>query len=223
LGLLKKNVLTLDTEDEIALLMDYCLHDVRRGGMNAVERYLAGPSLAEGPDEMVLLEALRQARYSLVVVEAVEPGVGAGVRDLLRDEPFFLFDVGFSLSAPVGMVLAARIMAPEGIAMTTGAALPVGVLSPAERSRYLEGVKAVLKGADFRHLSPEEASELAATVIRGCLKRGAAEQIRYVEPGQGGLLDSGSSPLPPARAVGRNDRCPCGSGRKFKRCCGASR
>lgn len=24
----------------------------------------------------------------------------------------------------------------------------------------------------------------------------------------------------PARAVGRNDPCPCGSGRKFKRCCG---
>ena len=23
-------------------------------------------------------------------------------------------------------------------------------------------------------------------------------------------------------AVGRNDPCPCGSGRKFKRCCGAS-
>ena len=24
------------------------------------------------------------------------------------------------------------------------------------------------------------------------------------------------------RQVGRNDRCPCGSGHKFKRCCGAS-
>lgn len=24
----------------------------------------------------------------------------------------------------------------------------------------------------------------------------------------------------PARAVGRNDPCPCGSGKKFKRCCG---
>lgn len=30
LGILKRNVLTLDTEDEIAVLMDYCLHDVRR-------------------------------------------------------------------------------------------------------------------------------------------------------------------------------------------------
>ncbi|QQP92352.1 SEC-C domain-containing protein [Skermanella sp. TT6] len=26
--------------------------------------------------------------------------------------------------------------------------------------------------------------------------------------------------LNPYRYVGRNDPCPCGSGRKFKRCCG---
>ncbi|MBI4881137.1 MAG: SEC-C domain-containing protein [Planctomycetes bacterium] len=32
-------------------------------------------------------------------------------------------------------------------------------------------------------------------------------------------------PLEPARAaptVGRNDPCPCGSGRKYKKCCGAN-
>jgi hypothetical protein len=27
------------------------------------------------------------------------------------------------------------------------------------------------------------------------------------------------SRMQPARPVGRNERCPCGSGRKFKRCC----
>src|SRR5439155_15441259 len=81
LGILKRNVLTLDTEDEIAVLMDYCLHDVRRHGVNAVERYLAEtPPVAE-PDEVILLRALRQARYSLFVVESAEPGVGVHVRD----------------------------------------------------------------------------------------------------------------------------------------------
>ena len=28
--------------------------------------------------------------------------------------------------------------------------------------------------------------------------------------------------LPVAQKVGRNDDCPCGSGKKFKKCCGAS-
>src|SRR5262249_44160285 len=82
LGILKRNVLTLDTEDEIAVVMDYCLHDVRRHGLNAVERYLSGSPPAADSDDWVLLQALRQARYSVFVVESAEPGVGVHVRDL---------------------------------------------------------------------------------------------------------------------------------------------
>jgi hypothetical protein len=220
LGILQRDVLVLDTEDEIAVLMDYCLHDVRRHGATAVERYLAAPPAAVGADEMVLLQALRQARFSLFAVESSEPGVGVHVRDLLRDEPLFLVDVGLSRSAAVGLVLAARVMAPEGIGMTTGAALPAGVLSPSQRSAFVESLAADFGGTDLRDPSPEEASELAATIIRACLRRGAAERIAYVEPGQEGRPVGRSQALAPARRAGRNDPCPCGSGRKYKRCCG---
>ncbi|MFN4944509.1 MAG: SEC-C metal-binding domain-containing protein [Akkermansiaceae bacterium] len=34
-----------------------------------------------------------------------------------------------------------------------------------------------------------------------------------------GIQDLISSALPP-ESVGRNQPCPCGSGRKFKKCCG---
>lgn len=221
LGILKRDVLTLDTEDEIAVLMDYCLHDVRRHGVNAVERYLAETPPPAGSDEWVLLQALRQARYSLFVVESAEPGVGVHVRDLLRDEPLFLVDLGLSRTSAVGLVLAARVMAPEGIGMTTGAALPVGVLPPGERTRFLGRLTAGFRGLDVGNLSPEEAGEWTATVIRTCLRQGAAERIAYVEPGQGIRPGGGSGALPPARHIGRNDPCPCGSGKKFKRCCGA--
>lgn len=214
LGVLKRNVLTLDTEDEIAVVMDYCLHDVRRHGLNAVERYLNESPPAAGSDEWVLLRALRQARYSVFVVESAEPGVGVHVRDLLRDETLFLVDVGLGTTA-AGMVLAGRVMAPEGIGMTTGAALPVGVLSAAERDRFAGRLKAGFPGLDFGNPSPEEAGEVAAAIIRTCLRRGAAERIEYVEPGRVPEV------LPPARRTGRNAPCPCGSGKKFKHCCGA--
>jgi uncharacterized protein len=38
-----------------------------------------------------------------------------------------------------------------------------------------------------------------------------------------GIPEPGGLPLPRrvARAVGRNEPCPCGSGRKHKHCCGA--
>jgi SEC-C motif len=220
LGILKRGVLVLDTEDEIAVLMDYCLHDVRRRGVNAVERYLASPPVAPESDELILLQALRQARYSLFVVESAAPGVGVHVRDLLRDEPLFLVDVGLSRSATVGTILASRVMAPEGIGMTTGAGLPLGVLSPSRRAGFLEGLRAAVGGVDFRHLSPEDASKLTATIIRTCLRIGAAEWIEYVEPEQRRRPGSASPALAPAQSVRRNDPCPCGSGKKFKRCCG---
>jgi hypothetical protein len=180
LGLLKGKTLYLETEDEGAVLMDYCIHDVRRQGTNAVERFLAHSPPPEGSDEWVLLQAKRQAWYSLFAVESVERGVGVQARDLLRDEPQFLVDIGFGSTASAGMVLATRVMAPEGIVMTTGAALPAGELSEAEQARFLEQTLAKFKGADFRALPPARAAELSATLIRACLRRGAAERIRYV-------------------------------------------
>ena len=222
LGILERKTLVFDTEDEIAVLMDFCIHDVRRNGMNAVERRLAETPPAADSDEIVLLQALRQARFSLVVVEATEPGVGVHVRDLLRDEPLFLVDVGFSRSAAVGLMLAARFMAPDGIGMTTGAPLPVGMLSPDERDRFLRGMKASFPRMDLGNPSQEESSEFAAVVIRECLRLGAAERIEYADPGQGGRRGQALPPLAQSQRAGRNDPCPCGSGRKYKRCCGGS-
>jgi hypothetical protein len=216
LGLLRGGTLVFETEDETSVLMDYCIHDVRRKGMNAVERFLAGSPPAAGSDELVLLGALRQAWFSLFAVEEAEPGVGVHVRDLLRDEALFLVDVGFGRSCGPGQVLATRVMAPEGIGMTTGAPLPVGVLWPAQRDKLVAGLKAEFPGVDFRRPTPEQASELSATVIRSCLRHGAAGHVSYVEVGQA----VPSSP-PPTSPSGRNDPCPCGSGKKFKRCCGA--
>jgi hypothetical protein len=221
LGILKKNVLTLETEDEIAVLADHCLHDVRRQGVNAIERYLAESPPAPNSDEMALLRAKRDARFSLFAVEATEPGVGVHVRDLLRDETLFLMDVGFSRTAPVGMILASRIMGVEGMYMTTGAPLPVGVLSAAQRRQFVELLKQTADISDFREPSPEQSSHLATTLIRACLRHGAATSVEYREPRS---APTRGRPAPGARSEvrhGRNDRCPCGSGRKFKHCCGA--
>jgi len=221
LGILEQNVLTLDSEDEIAVLMDYCIHNVRRHGVTAIEQYLAEFPPAPESDELVLLQALRQARYSLFTVEETEPGVGIQARDLLRDEPLFLVDVGLSRTASVGIVFAARVMAPEGIGMTTGTALPIGEMSPVERGRFLDGLKHSFPGMDFGNLSPEEAGDLAAVIIDNCLQHGAAKRIEYLDPGQLSSRNPVPQALPSAQRIGRNDPCPCGSGKKFKRCCGA--
>src|SRR5665213_1368348 len=63
LGILRRNVLTLDSADELAVLMDYCIFDVRRSGVNAVERFLAKSPPPQDSDEMAILLGMRQAYY----------------------------------------------------------------------------------------------------------------------------------------------------------------
>lgn len=196
LGVLDGDVLLLDTEDALSVLMDYCIHDVRRHGVNTAERYLSASPPAEESDERVLLHALRASRFSVFAVEAVERGVGVQVRDLLRDTTAFVVDVGFGTTARAGMVFAFRFMTADGIGMTTGAALPFGKLPKAARAELAEDIRATFDGFDFNNLAPEEASDFAAAVLRTCLAEGAAEDIAYLP-----VNDE-----PPRRARGKRNK-----------------
>lgn len=221
LGILRQGVLVFDTENETSVLMDYCLQDVRRGGLNAVERYLEKSPPLEGSDELHILKAKRQSWYSVFAVESTERGVGINVRDLLRDESIFLFDVGFSQSAVADVILGTRVMTLEGMNLSTGAGLPIGIMTLAQREQFVKVFHSTFPGVDFRNMSPDQSIRLSTTVIRACLEKGAANQVKYAD------LESGRQPtrkaglLSPGTKAGRNDSCPCGSGKKFKRCCGA--
>jgi hypothetical protein len=186
LGILEGDTLVLDTEDEIAVLMDYCLHDVRRYGVTPIERYIQTSPPAPDSDEWILLQALRQSRFSVFVVKSVEPEVGVQVEDLLRGGgESFIVDVSFGQTASAGMVMAMRLMAVDGIEMTTGAALPLGKMSAAQRRQLVEALRDEFKGVDFTKMAPEEASDLAATVLHYSLEQGAAEAIAYASPNRG--------------------------------------
>ena len=67
LGILRRGVFVFQTEDESSILMDYCIHDIQRGGQNAVERLVAESPPEPGSDEMLVLEAMRQADRKSVV------------------------------------------------------------------------------------------------------------------------------------------------------------
>ncbi|HEV8059193.1 MAG TPA: SEC-C metal-binding domain-containing protein [Gemmataceae bacterium] len=224
LGISKKNRIELDTEDEVAVLMDYCIHDLRQQNVNAVERLLKDSPPKPESDEFVLMHALGKARYSLFAVEAIEPGVGVELRDLLRDENQFIVDIGFSRSAQIGLVMALRVMTPEGIGMTTGTGLPVGVLSEVDRSKLVQEMLSIVPGHDIHQLTAEQTSVLNGRIIRTCLEGGAAKRIHYADPEPASQLVNRSAPTAPPRThIGRNSPCPCGSGKKFKVCCGARR
>jgi preprotein translocase subunit SecA len=47
-----------------------------------------------------------------------------------------------------------------------------------------------------------------------------AEASGSLVPGYGLALSAGADSKP--EKIGRNDPCPCGSGKKFKKCCGSA-
>ena len=64
---------------------------------------------------------------------------------------------------------------------------------------------------------------MALVTVRACLETGAAEHVAYEDP-RGHARRNDTAGHAPGRSIpapGRNDPCPCGSGKKYKKCCGA--
>jgi uncharacterized protein YecA (UPF0149 family) len=79
--------------------------------------------------------------------------------------------------------------------------------------------------ASFEELTAQQEKELARAIISTALSWGASAEIRYQGPDEQEFQQHEGHPrqrLVPVQTVGRvrrNERCPCGSGKKFKKCC----
>jgi hypothetical protein len=147
--------------------------------------------------------------------------VGIQVRDALADETRFIMDMGFGSTTRPGMALAGRVFVVDGITMTTGAAIPMGTPSAAELKRKLRRFVKGTADSPAELTSHEARNAFALRLVRDLRKSEATANVSYVDPGTPG---QGRGPaVGRAWRAGRNDPCPCGSGKKFKNCCGASR
>jgi SEC-C motif-containing protein len=63
--------------------------------------------------------------------------------------------------------------------------------------------------------------EFVATYSAGGQRVEHHERSEFRKGGDGQWLFMRGAPPAPAPKVGRNDPCPCGSGKKYKKCCGA--
>jgi hypothetical protein len=229
LGLFRKGTFVFGSEDETSVLIDYCIYNVRRQGCNAVQTLLAQSPPADGSEESLVLDALTRTWYSVFTIETVESGVGVRVRDILRETEHLLIDMGLSRSAVRGDMLATRVVPFDGFIITTGAGLPLGG-NNRQRDALLAQIKKVAfekNISSFEQLTPEQEKALARSIIVAALASGASEKIRYQDPdepvrrGPAGYSQRESLvPIQSGGQVGRNDRCPCGSGKKYKHCCG---
>ncbi len=215
LGILQNNTFVLDDMDQIGVVMDYCIYDYRQDGLNAVARYKADSQLNPGSEEYAVVEAMSESFYTLVQVKDVLPGVGAIVNDLMGDRQFLLVDMGLGKTATEDLVLATRLLPFEGFVTTSGAALPVDQETLEEIFDYAFQHYGTEDG-EYIDVDIRQRADLTAAIIRICLEANASDYIKYEDVEN----EPVTSPIHRETRIGRNEPCPCGSGKKYKRCCG---
>jgi hypothetical protein len=109
-------------EDEFYVFIGWMLHDYRdpATGRTPIEHYLIANGLRLKPRDRALLESLRDARYSLLEVESVEPERGVHVRNVGSGEQTFIEDLEASIPLSPGSGILVRLRLDEGRWLATG-------------------------------------------------------------------------------------------------------
>jgi len=120
-----------------------------------------------------VLEAMRQARFSLWRIERRHETVGLVLRDLLRGEEICLVDEALERSARPGLEMAARLLQPEGFAMTARVVVPVTPDLMAEAFARAPALRRLQGDALARD------PHFAIGIYRAAVTTGAMDSVRF--------------------------------------------
>jgi len=221
IGLDGRFVLPLD--DQLVVQIDWMAHDVWLDGQSMLERVVADPPELSAKAMRALHNRLA-ARYSVFRLNQLVPELGVEFEDLIFGGKLAVLDLPMAENRKPGDLIATRIYwSGDYWTHSSGRFFPRPELVPTIRQR----VKEIAGDCRYEDLAPIVRSRVATAIIRAC-----ADDMPTLDPRE---LDWGvfnkykkpsASGLTPPRLgnggprVGRNDPCPCGSGKKFKQCCG---
>jgi hypothetical protein len=170
LGLTQGKTLVLDSMDDLNLAFDLAIHTAPKDRSRAIDRYARMAQLSPESDEGRVLDAMRNARFSIIGILRRHDVAGLIVEDLFRGVEVWLVDEGLESSLPA---LATRLCTPEGFAMTAGVLVPVDIEliedAIADTPQLLRNRREEL--IDDRRL--------AEAIYRVALASGLMEQVAY--------------------------------------------
>ncbi len=173
IGLAQGKTLVLDSMDDLNLAFDLAIHTAPKDRSRAIDRYARAARLAPESDELLVLEAMRRARFSIISFVRRHPVAGLIVKDLFRGVEVWLVDEGLESSLPDGAALATRLYTPEHFAMTAGILVPLD----------LELIEDAIAGTpQLLRKGYEEVIDdrrFAEAIYRVALASGLMEQVAY--------------------------------------------
>ncbi|HYN28375.1 MAG TPA: preprotein translocase subunit SecA [Dermatophilaceae bacterium] len=200
-----------------------------------------GPEVMREVERRVMLSVLdRKWREHLYEMDYLQEGIG--LRAMAQRDPLVEYQrEGYLLwqamneslkEEAVGLLFHVEVQVPEGGGETAAPPAP----APVHVSDMMAGVRAAAAQVEAAEPTAQE-REPAAVGARSVEVRGVgidegprARQLHYSAPSDSGGLEERDvvvgSAEPTAEelaSAGRNDPCPCGSGKKYKMCHGARR
>ena len=156
------------------MLMDLAVYTAPAGRTRAIERYARSVQFAEGSDEALMLEAMRNDRFTIAIVRRRHETAGLILTDTVRNADIWLMDEGLEQSFPDGAAIATRYYTPDRFAMTAGVGVPLG-------KELLAAVLDALPGSVWRksQLDALQDRRFAETLYRVALKTGVTDGMRY--------------------------------------------
>ena len=119
----KNRQLILDTKDDLSVLMDFALYEIRQNGKNIIERY-ADEKGGKNFVERELLSAMAKANAGLFKIDSVDKNKCCLQLSNLIDvgQTIVLTDINFSQTIPTGLFIYFRPIQFSKMAMTSGIA-----------------------------------------------------------------------------------------------------
>lgn len=180
LGLAAGKTLLLDSMDELTLAFDLAIHTALVGRSRAIDRYARSTRFAQGSDEALVLEAMCDARFAVVLVQRRHQVAGLLVTDVFRKIELWLVDEGLEMSLPEGSAFATRYFTPDGFAMTAGVGMPVDLVL---LTSAVESVPQLVRRSRAEAI---EDRRFAEAVYRAAIADGIMEGISYQDPAGAG-------------------------------------
>jgi SEC-C motif len=217
---------------ESSMVCEHTIFHYRPNGLNIVESCARDFPPPEGSLEALWLQGLLDSYYTIVLVRETIPHFGINTVDIFSGEERIVADLSASTARNYeNKTLAVRLVPIDTYWFMT-ASSAAAIDDPA----VLEQFRAYCNErfpdlTDVRRLSRHDSREFQTRLIQLIAtvdSRAVIFSNGYVDPerwcelflSQAGVEPPPSKTALPQRKIGRNERCPCGSGEKFKRCCG---
>jgi hypothetical protein len=125
LGLLMGQTLIANSEEELTLVFDLAIYSAKEGRSRAIDRYAKAAKMPSDSDEMLMLEAMCHARFSIWRIDRQHDTCGLVVNDVLRQAEAWLVDENLEVSGASGMCFAGRLCDADSFSITSGVIVPV--------------------------------------------------------------------------------------------------